>query len=242
MKPYNNNILVIDDKVEELTDEIITPLKRMNFNVEKQSNPQSGLQIASHYYSVIFIDFQFDNSTELDGTKLCKKIRKRYPLSTLILLTAFGKENIQNFAHAPWDGYFEKDEPGTRPSELDIRLLERLNEAVKERFENVPFLKNIPNELAKINKATYILNKLQDLFNTKAEAKIWSDEAIATELEFNNRAALAQKFTQQNSETNEIKKDALIFRHIIMSNPPSEWNLAKEYYNPLKKLVDYFRI
>lgn len=239
MSPYNKNILIIDDKVTEIEAEIIMPLSRMSFIIEKQSNPESGLEVASHKYSVIFIDFKFDNSTKHNGTSLCYSIRKKCPLSTLILLTAFGKENIDQFTHAPWDGYFEKGKKGIRARELDSILENCLNEAVGRRYDKTPYLKNMPNEETKIKERIDILNKLQNLFVSNSAAKRWNDEAIAKQLGYNNRTALSQKFTTTNSETDELKKDALIFRHIII-NKLTDCTLAKEHYAPLKNLVDFF--
>jgi len=239
MESYNKNILIIDDKIQELEDEVVQPLKRLGFFVEPQSNPESGLKLASHYYSIIFIDYQFDNSIKHTGTTLCFKIREDCPLSTIILLTAYGKENIGNFTHADWDGYFEKGKKGVKASDLDTIIQECLTKAIEVRENKYPILKKIPTETKAIRDKKAILDKLEELYEVKPIAKDWDHEAVALELGYNNRSALSQKFTTQSKETKALKKEALIFRHILMTNP-SQWLLAREHYKPLSELESFF--
>jgi len=241
MNPYNNNILIIDDKISELQAEIIEPLERMNFYIEKQPNPESGLCLASHRFSVIFIDFQFDFFPNINGAILCEKIRKKCPLSTLILITGYNRGHFEQFSHAPWDGGFEKGKLGERPSQLDIQIKECLNKSIKSRYDKIPLLSIVPNEREMITEKIRILDKLQSLYEMNKNAKHYDDTAVATELGYKNRSALSQKFTPRNCDTGELKKEALIFRHIIM-NEPSKWELAKKHYSPLSHLLEFFSI
>lgn len=242
MESYNRNILIIDDKAHELNRDAAFQdlLERLGFTVEMQVTPESGLIVASHKYSVIFIDYQFGENAKHTGTSLCYAIRKKCPLSTIILLTAYGKENIGNFNHADWDGYFEKDFIGKKASELDDLMKNCLTKAITIRHtQKLPILNKIPHETKAINDKKNILDNLEQLYNNTPAAKMWDDTAVAKELGYNNRTALSLKFTCENEETNSLKKEALIFRHILLNNPTS-WQQARKHYKPLKRLAEFF--
>lgn len=239
MESYNKNILIIDDKIQELEDEVVQPLKRLGFFVERQSNPESGLILASHYYSIVFIDYKFDNSTKHTGTSLCYKIREACPLSTIILLTAYGKENIGNFAHADWDGYFEKGKKGVKARDLDTIIQDCLTMAIKVRENKYPILGKIPSETQAIIDKKAILDKLEELYRDKPFANLWEDKAVALNIGYNSREALSGKFTCQTKGTKSLIKEALIFRHLLMTNPDT-WLLARKHYGPLRNLEIFF--
>ena len=242
MESYNKNILIINDKVEELKDKgFLSFLQPKGFKICWQPEPEVGLILASHKYSIIFIDFKFDNSVQYTGTSLCYAIREKCPLSTIILLTAYGKENIEKFSHAPWDGYIDKEQKGVKIRQLNSTIQNRITEAIEIRTNKISILSKIPNETKAIDDKKTILNKLEKLYNDKPESKNWDDTSVAHQLEYKSRAALSQKFTCRNKETKELKKEALIFRHVLMNNPDA-WKLAKDHYGPLKNLVAFFSV
>lgn len=171
MESYNKKILIIADKMEEIYP-IQNILKLLGYLVEPQSNPESGLAIASHKYSIIFIDYQFDNSTKYTGTSLCCAIRKKCPLSTIILLTNYGKENIGNFVYADWDGYFDKESTGARARDLDDLMKDCVAKAITLQYTlKLPILNKISQETKAINDKRGILDKLEQLYNNNPDAK-----------------------------------------------------------------------
>lgn len=243
MKPYNNNILVIDDKAEEIRVEVIEPLQRMDFQVEVQANPESGRDIANHKYSVILIDFKFDLFPHITGSILCEAIRKKCPLSTIILITAYGKEHFEEFSSSSWDGCFEKGKLGVLASQLDERIKNRLDEAVRKRYsQKLPhYFLTIPDESDLINKYSEILDKIEKLYTEKAIRRKYTVAEIATKIS-NTRSNLSQIF-QIQEDSGTLTKKGLIIRHILMNEENIErWAKAKSEFEPLQKIIEFYRV
>jgi len=243
MKPYNNNILVIDDKAEEIKVEVIEPLQRMSFQVEIQTNPESGRDIANHRYSVILIDFKFDLFPHITGSTLCEAIRKKCPLSTIILITAFGKEHFEQFTSYPWDGCFEKGKLGVLASQLDERIKNRLDEAVRKRYatELPHYFLTIPDELDLINKYSEILDKIEKVYQEKTNKRKYTVTEMAKKIK-NTRSNLSQIF-QIQEDSGTLTKKGLVIRHILMNEENLErWEKTKSEFEPLQKIIDFYRI
>jgi len=179
---YNNRVLIIGENSNETEKEIVNPLRNMGLMVDILSNPGSGLELASHKYSLIFIDFEFTKFPRISGLNLCEKINTMYPLSTLILLISH--QDIC-FVNGHWHGLFPKNTH--KASQLEeyinnIILLRYERENVWKKIEEIdtnPKLSQFEQELDEIEE---ILNKdprnntvawlAQSLFYKKAENRL----------------------------------------------------------------------
>ena len=148
MKPYNNNILIIDDKVmEDVIVNMSEYFQSKGYKVDKIANPdnvRSHIIENRHKYSVIFIDYEYD-FFDINGVDLCKIIREESPLSTLILCTGF--EKLPNNACARgvfFDGLYEKEKAGGAFSTVNDYMEECLSNAFLSMNKRLPHLKKIP--------------------------------------------------------------------------------------------------
>ncbi|MEM9679446.1 MAG: response regulator [Bacteroidota bacterium] len=246
MIPHNKNVLIIDDKIAELREEITDPLKEMGYNIVPIESPKSGIDSASHHYGIILIDYEFKEPDKYTGADLCKIIRKKCPLSVIILVTGTGKEYISNFISRDWDGYFEKAAGGRLPSKYDQYLSTCLDEAIRNRYDSVPYLKDIPNDKL-LEKSVNLLDDLEAYFKSNSRTKTHTVDAVAKDLNLGTGNNLSQKFQIAPKDDNGepigsmLFKKGLVFRHLIINNP-DKWNLSKKYVPNLKELVDYYRI
>ena len=115
-----------------------------------KTNPQNGIMEMNHSYDLVFVDFKFDNHS-LTGTDIGLEIRKKYPLATLILITAFGKENILKFIHVGFDAYLDKDEGDLNQGLINFKKtikigIENSQKRIKSKF-SFEELKNVKDKL-----------------------------------------------------------------------------------------------
>jgi hypothetical protein len=265
---YNNNVLVIDDDIESnsaLKDEIVEPLKKMGFIVKTQTDPCDGRVLASHKYSVILIDYRFTryDESQINGNTLCRDIRKKCPLSTLILITAYGSSEFEKISHGlQSDGTFAKGKLGRLPSKLYDDLKSCLTRAVSNRDERLPYLKEIHHDNS-LNKFKYKLELLEEIFVKESNQQTptpppenWTVDVIAEEMDkmykkdeesqkdtkkYITRESLTQDFQLKNTKTGELMRPALIFRHLLIENP-NAWKQSRNKFKKLKDLIEYFEI
>ncbi|QKJ28354.1 hypothetical protein HQ865_00785 [Mucilaginibacter mali] len=236
MKP--KPILIIDDKLSEVTEEIADPLKRLGYQVELIENPETGLKVASHRYLAIFIDFRFSDEHTINGADVCYRINDVYPLLPLVLLTAYGKDHIDDFLNAPWNSYCEKGKLALRPSLQDAYVNECLVKAINHAANIVKF--DINQERANTIQAYKdLLSKLNQFFVDDPKAALYDNAYIAKVINAGTRSNLVEKF--QIKESGNITKRSLLVRHILVDNE-AEWEEARKHFSPLKALIEYYSI
>ena len=166
----NKKVLLIDDNPHSRED-IITILNEViefdkgDYPLIHKDNPESGIKEMNHSFDIVFIDYIFDNN-DLTGADIGIQIRKKYPLAILILITAFGKEKIDDYIHVGFDSYIEKDSGREKPEDLFRKAIEKGEEKSQLRIKS----KFTDEELCEDTKFLNTLNKAVELtINHKTE-------------------------------------------------------------------------
>ena len=124
-------ILLLDDDLASVEGSVFT-LKETygNDNVTVIENEEEGIEEATFKYDVIFIDYKFsDDPNRKTGNQVALAIRKKNPISALILMTAYGSDNIRNFIYVGFDDYIAKDSRTLNQAEM-------FKDAVKNAIQN----------------------------------------------------------------------------------------------------------
>ena len=100
------NILVVEDEAVARKN-IAFFLQRANHNVHQAETGEAAVDLISRiYFSTIISDFRLPGT--LNGIEILKHQRERSPGKRLVLITAFGSDQVQSEAEAIGAVYMEK--------------------------------------------------------------------------------------------------------------------------------------
>lgn len=105
--------LIIDDD-KKIVAYLKEKLELLRYDVDTRYSPDGGYTAATvnKNYDLIFVDFRFENDKAQTGADVGLKIRKAQPLSTLVLMTAYGQQEIKNYIFVGFDNYWSKYDEG----------------------------------------------------------------------------------------------------------------------------------
>jgi CheY-like chemotaxis protein len=153
--------LIIDDDVN-LSHIFSVKLRAFGHTVDVRDTPDDGIEFAkkNKNFDVIFIDFRFANSKTQNGADIGKAIRKELPMSALILMTAWGNEEKENYVSVGWDAFYSKYNEGNG-ADLD-KMLENFERTIDKALANVA--ERCPSEFseADLTKLSKYLTALND--------------------------------------------------------------------------------
>ncbi len=127
--------LIIDDD-RDFIDGIMDRLEMRDHIFDFRYTPEGGVQMANEIknYDLIFIDFRFKSEPNYTGADVGLRIRRNNPLSTLILMTAWGKEEIKNYIFVGFDNYWSKYDEGDG-EDLD-KMMADFDETIEKALLN----------------------------------------------------------------------------------------------------------
>jgi len=165
----SGTILLVDDEAE-LVEEFERALKRKGYTVDTANNGEEGWEKYQHgYYDVVIVDWNMD---KMNGMQLLEKIDNMHPSTKVIMMTAYGDEQIAIKAH-----HHHAFDYLTKPLEIKV-LLEKVQEAIRRKDPIIAALENwvktYPDEASRPLMAT--LEKKQ---------QIWSGKDILNEIKAN---------------------------------------------------------
>ncbi len=150
-------VLIIEDE-EKLRSLIARIIGLEGFEVHQTSDCEAAMKSIEHYeFDVILCDVKLPDG---NGVELCKKIKDKYPISEIILLTAYG--NIQDGVQAIKNGAFDyitKGDDNNKIIPLIYKAIEKV-ELSKRVFHLEKQLANKHSFEKIIGKSPAILNAI----------------------------------------------------------------------------------
>jgi CheY-like chemotaxis protein len=127
--------LIIDDDVN-FSHMLHVRLRILGHSADVKETPDEGITFAekNKNFDVIFIDFRFANSKTQNGADVGLEIRKSLPLSALVLMTAWGHEEIENYIFVGFDNFYSKYDEGNG-ADLD-KMIDNFEYAVGKALSN----------------------------------------------------------------------------------------------------------
>ncbi len=127
-----NPILIIDDEVK-LRSLLARILELEGFEIVQASDLKTGFKkLEQHAFDVVLCDVKLPDGS---GVDFCKKVKERFPLVELILMTAYGNipDGVQAIKNGAYD-YITKGEDNNKIIPLTYRALEKvkLNKRVEK--------------------------------------------------------------------------------------------------------------
>ncbi|MEM6719193.1 MAG: response regulator [Bacteroidota bacterium] len=266
--------LIIDD-IKGNAEELARGLEEI-FNYEEddkpmiKTNPMNGIDAMNHTYDLVFIDFFFANKSNINGADVGLEIRKKYPLATLILVTAYGKENILKYIHVGFDAYLNKDDE-TKLFELTEEDLKKVIEIgvsnSQKRIKSKFTTEELSNVKEKLDAIETILEK--GAYRNLGEAVVYGDlyqKGVSIEEIKNNAKKIdicirnkkpyidnsgkEYKLIGRTSlntylkvyDKSTIHENALKIRQILLENNFMVWPNVSKKVKPFKTLLDDFNI
>lgn len=121
----NSRILIIDDD-DSLREGLIDLLQSRNFQIEGASSGQQALKILEdQVFDLIITDYKMQ---EMDGMRLLKHIRKKFPSLKVIMITGYG--SIEHAVEAMQSGAINYISKPIQPR--------KLLQIIKETISNIP--------------------------------------------------------------------------------------------------------
>ncbi len=120
----NKNILIVDDD-DMIIDLFKNGFNRVGYTVRRAKSAEEALAILDREsYQVMFLDLKLP---KMNGVELCKKIRKKEPMTIIFAVTGFATDfEFTDCRKAGFDDYF------TKP--VDLKILFR---AALEAFDKI---------------------------------------------------------------------------------------------------------
>lgn len=172
-------ILVVDNE-PAIIDEFERAIKRSGYSVDTAFSGEEGWEkCKNNYYDVVITDWKMG---KMSGLELARKIDTEYPVTKIIIITAFGLEFetvVENDHYRPFD-YFRK------PVDMND-FVQKLNEAVQRKDGVISALEewvlSHPEESDRPMKATLSDDK---------DTHIWSARNILEEIRRNTERGRAE--------------------------------------------------
>jgi CheY-like chemotaxis protein len=262
-------ILIIDDEgTAGYAGALQDFLKGERHKVQIAQDAEAGIKTMSNYYDMVFIDYHFNSDTEaLTGADVGLKIREKCPLAPLILMTAYGSENIRNFIYVGFDDYLPKKIEGemgedreVRKRDCIIKAQENAQKRIKSIFSDDELL-NVKERLDRIEETIKFLQSIKKTVNghtiAAGVALLDDDKKLENNIELFGKLiyasskkelikkhqlitynALSEFFQIRNKDGKYLEK-ALKTRQLLKQNA-EYWQNTKKYCSPVSSIVSEF--
>lgn len=153
-------ILVLDDDLASVKYSVKTLEKLYGEgSITVIEDEEEGIKKSTFNYDVIFIDFKFSaDPSRKTGNQVGMAIRRKNPLSALILMTAHSKDRIRDFIYVGFDDYIEKDVRTTDYEQMFKNVVEKAIENSQNRLKSRFTEEELADERAALDRFEALVN------------------------------------------------------------------------------------
>lgn len=239
-------ILLIDDKKSSV-ESVVSSLEEIYgeenvttlYNKKPKINEILGL--LNNSFDVVFVDYEFSkDKSVITGADLGLQIRMKYPLLAIILMTAYGEENIRNFIYVGFDDYYEKSRAGLADEkELLKNCIDNATSNKEKRIKTKFSSDELQTCKVILDSAEEASQNLIGKVNICLKgAEIYAikqgKEKPISRVQFQSYFNL-----KKNGAWYNINPDALKTLQLLKENP-NEWPKARQRFDYIKELLNNF--
>ncbi len=197
-------------------------LEKMGYDVVYVGKPEFGIESASHLYDVVFVDFDFADTSGLDGADISRNLEARCPLLPRILASAYGSQNetLSRIMGVTFHAWFPKEIEGEDPRDIPIRLKKTILDA-KQAVERSFTLNFEEDDVLDMKERLDALETAYKM-NAGKEGKINNIKEVTD----------AAQLIMRNSDgelSDEEKRDLIILRSRCKADQDSARRMRKRY-------------